>query len=78
MFQQAHHQTFTTEYRYSGYAHIDIVVTDAQPNAPILGQTTLCNIQVSHDLDAGDDGGCQFDRRRIGFAQDTVDAVPDA
>ena len=48
---------------------------DAQPDAAVLRQATLGDVEIGHDLDARDHRRGEPARRRLDFMQHTVDAV---
>ena len=57
--QQAHHQALAVGDGDRGEAHVVVAPRNLEPDAPVLGQPLLGDVQAPHDLDAGDDAGHQ-------------------
>ena len=60
-----------------GDAQVHAPVGDLRLDAPVLGQPGLGDVEVRHDLDAGDDRQGQVARRRGHLVQRAVHAVTD-
>ena len=63
--QQAHDDAFAVERGQGGNAQIDFAADDFDLDAAILRQAPLGDIQLGHQLEAADDGGLEFARRRF-------------
>ena len=60
-----------------GDAHIDLSITEAEPDPTVLGDASLGDVEVGHDLEATDDGRHEVHRGRRGVLQHAVDTVAD-
>ncbi len=59
-------------------AHVDRVAADGQLDAAVLGQAALGDVELGHDLDAGEDGLVMLaGDRGHGLLEYAVDAVFD-
>ena len=76
--EQAHHDAFAVERRQRGDAEIDFAAQNLDLDAAVLRQAALGDVELGHQLEAGDDGGLQFARRMLLAEEHAVDAVADA
>ena len=76
--EQAHDDAFAVERRERGDAEVDFAADGLDFDAAVLRQAAFGDVELRHQLDAGDDGGLHFARRRFLRVQDAVDAVADA
>src|SRR6185437_710958 len=76
--EDAEHDAFAVQRWHGRYAKIDVMPADREPDAAILRQPALGDIQPGHDLDAGYDRRLQACRRRLDLVQYAVVAVANA
>ena len=50
--EDAHHDRFAIQRRHGGDAEIDLLAAHRQPDAAVLRQTALRDVELRHDLDA--------------------------
>ena len=55
--EDAHHDRFAVHRRHGGHAQVDLLALHAQPDAAVLRQAPLGDVEVGHDLDARDHRG---------------------
>ncbi len=55
--EDAHHDALAVDARQRHHAQVDVAAVDHQPDAPVLGQALLGDVQLGHDLDARDHPG---------------------
>uniref|UniRef100_E6QI37 Uncharacterized protein n=1 Tax=mine drainage metagenome TaxID=410659 RepID=E6QI37_9ZZZZ len=69
---------FAMHGRHDGDAEVNEAAFVADAETPILRDAALSNVQLAHDLDAGEDGGVMFaGNGRHGGLKDAVNAVLD-
>src|SRR6266849_1716920 len=73
--EDAHRHALAVERRDGGDAQIIVLPADGDPDAAVLRQAALGDVELRHDLDARDDGGAQPGRRRRALTQEAVDPV---
>ncbi len=73
--EDPHHDRLAVHRRHRRYAQIDLLALHAQPDAPVLRQTPLGDVEIGHDLDARDHRGGKAPRRRLDLVQHAVDPV---
>ena len=71
--QQTKHRTFAVCAWQGRDPHIDGALPQTQRDTPVLRQALLSNVQVSHDLQAGNQSSMQSTVRLHHFAQGAVD-----
>ncbi len=76
--QQAHDDAFAVQRRQRGNAQIDLAAQRFDLDAAVLRKPAFGDVQLGHQLHAGNDGGLQLARRRILSEQHAVHAVADA
>lgn len=77
--QEAKAHAFTVHGREGGNTDIEFTVAGTKGDAPVLGAALFRDVELCHDLEAGDDGALEFDEV-IGHAhcnQFAVDPVAD-
>src|SRR5690606_23690684 len=74
--EDAQHGLFTVRGGQRAHAQVELASVDHGADAAVLGQAPLGNIEVGHDLEAGDDGRVQVVRRVHLLEQHAVDPVP--
>ena len=75
--EDPHHDRFAVHGGHRGHAQVDLLALHAQPDAAVLRQPALGDVEVRHDLDARDHGRGQALRRRLDVVQHAVDAIAD-
>jgi hypothetical protein len=60
-----------------GYAHVDVFARDLAPDATVLRQALLRDVEPGHDLHTRDDRGNELAGCPSGLIQHTVDAIAD-
>jgi hypothetical protein len=73
--ENTHHDRLAVHGRYGRDAQIDFLALHPQPDAPVLREPALGDIEVGHDLHARDHGRRKSPRWRLDLVQDPVDAV---
>src|SRR5262249_2486333 len=73
--EDAHHDAFAVHGRQGRHAEVDRVSADVELYAAVLGEASLRDVQVGHDLHARDHRLGKVDRRRHHFVQNAVHAV---
>ena len=76
--EDAQHHALAVDRGHGRDAEIDLLAAHREPDAAVLRQTALGDVELRHDLDARDDGVAQPRRRRLDLAQHAVDAVAHA
>jgi hypothetical protein len=61
--EEAQHDAFTAERRERRDADVDLAVLEAQPDATVLRQPTLGDVELRHDLQPANDGRREVLRR---------------
>ena len=72
--EDAHDDALAAHGRHRDDAQVDAVAVDGQPDAAVLGQAALGDVELGHDLHARDDAGGHPPRDRRDVAQHAVDA----
>ncbi len=75
--QEPHDDALALSHGKGGDPHVHGPAGDAQGDASVLGQALLGDIELRHDLDAGDERRAQPGRGLQDLAQDAVDAETD-
>ena len=75
--EDPHHHRLAVHRRHRRHAQVDLLALHAQPDAAVLRQPALGDVQVGHDLDPRDHRGRQALGRRLDVVQHAVDAVAD-
>ena len=70
--QQPHHHLFPGAQGQDGNPHVKLLAGDGQLKATILGLAPFADIEMGHDLDAGDEIGVHLQREEVGLAEDAV------
>ena len=73
--QDAHHQALPVKGGQGGDPQVDLLAQHLELDAAVLGQPALGDVQLGHQLEAGDDGGLQLGGGRVHGVQDAVDPV---
>ena len=73
--EDPHHDALAVHRRHRRHAQVDLLALHAQPDAPVLRQPPLGDVEVREDLDARDHGGREPARRRLDLVQHAVDPV---
>ena len=76
--EQTHDDAFAVQGRQRGNAQVDFAPQRLDLDAAVLREPSLGDIQLGHQLDARNNGGLQFARRRALTRQHAIDAVADA
>ncbi len=76
--EQAHDDAFAVERGQGGNAEIDFAAEDVDLDAAVLRQAALGDIELGHQLQARDDGGLEFARRRVLIEEHAIHAEADA
>jgi hypothetical protein len=77
--QEPHDDGLAVHRRHGGHADVHApAARGGDPDAPVLGQAPLGDVQLGHDLDAGGEGGLQPPGRGLLVVQQPVDAVAHA
>ena len=76
--EQTEHDALAAQRRHGRDAHVDLAVLQSQPNASVLRQPALGDVQLGHDLEAADDRRREMRRRRRRVLQHAVDAIAHA
>ena len=63
--QQTHHEAFAVGHGHGREAHVVVASGDLEPDAAVLGQALLGDVEVAHDLDAR--GDAAWSARGRGF-----------
>ena len=72
--EDAHDHALAAHRRHGDDAQVDAVAVDGQPDAAVLRQAPLGDVELGHDLHARDDAGGHPPRDRVDVAQHAVDA----
>ena len=75
--EDPHHDRLAVHRRHRRDAQVDLLALDAQPDAAVLRQPALGDVEVGHDLDPRDHRRRQPLRRRLDLVQHAVDPVAD-
>ena len=75
--EDTEHDALAVERREGRDAEIDLFPHEPELDAPVLRQPALGDVELRHDLDAGDDGGLETPGRCLDVVQHAVDPVPD-
>ena len=75
--EDPHHDRLAVHRRHRRDAKVDLLALHAQPDAAVLRQPPLGDVEVRHDLDARDHRGGEAARRRLDLVQHAVDPVTD-
>ena len=73
--ENTHHHRFTVRGRHGGNTQIQLLTLHPQHDATVLRQAAFGDVELGHDLDAGNHRGGRTGRWRLDFLQHTVDAV---
>src|SRR5207244_12020073 len=73
--QDQEHALLAVECGADRHAQIELPVRQPQPNATVLGETSLGDVQTGHDFYAAQHGGLVLPWRAGDVMQHTVDAV---
>ena len=76
--EQAEHDALAAQRRHGRDAHVDLAILQPQPDAAVLRQPPLGDVQLGHDLEAADDRGGEMRRRRRRGLQHAVHAIAHA
>ena len=72
-----HDDRFAVHRRHGRDAQVDVLAVHAQPDAAVLRQPALGDVEVGHDLDPRDHRRREPARRRLDLVQHAVDPVAD-
>ena len=75
--ENPHDDRFAVHRRHRRHAQVDLLAVHAQPDAAVLRQAALGDVEVGHDLHARDDRRREPARRRLDLVQHAVDPVAD-
>ncbi len=78
--ENTQHDGFAVNHRNDADAQIDFAARHFQPDAPVLRQALLGDVEMAENLDARNDRRLIFAdlRRNVGFDQHAVDAIANA
>ena len=76
--EQTQHDALAAQRRHRRHAHVDLAILQPQPNAAVLRQPALGDVELRHDLETADDRGGEMRRRRRRVLQHAVDAIAHA
>src|SRR3989442_1286436 len=78
--EDAEHDRLAVDHRDHRYAQVDLAPANLEPDAPVLREALLGDVEVAEDLDARDDGGVELAdlARDVGLVEHAVDAVAHA
>ena len=75
--EEPKHHTLAVGGRNDRDADVDVLAGDFRPDAPVLGQALLGDVEPRHHLHARDDDGLKALRRRDDVVEDAVDPEAD-
>src|SRR5581483_3708679 len=78
MVEQAHDDAFAVERGQSGNANVYFAAENLQLYAPVLRQPALGDVELGHQLQAGDDGGLQLAGRVLLVEKHAIHTEADA
>ena len=76
--EQPQHDALAVQRRHRRHAHVDLAILQSQPDAPVLRQSALGDVELGHDLESAHHRGGEMRPAETARLQHAVDAIAHA